>query len=215
MTRAIGYCRVSTDQQGESGAGLASQRATITAEVQHRGWELVDVLQDVASGKSTKKRPALEKAARMLRDGEADVLVVAKLDRLSRSLADFANITAQSREEKWSIVAIDIGVDTSTINGELVASIIMALAQWERRVIGQRTKDALAVKAAGGVKLGRPTVIREEALGIIGRMRADGASYRRIALLLSESGIPTPQGRPSWSPSTVKLLWDRMQEGRD
>ena len=209
MTRALGYCRVSTDQQGESGAGLSAQRSTITAEVQRRDWELVAMLEDVASGKSTKKRPALEKAVAMLRDGEADVLIVAKLDRLSRSLADFANITAQSREEGWSIVAIDIGVDTSTINGELVAAIIMALAQWERRIIGQRTKEALAVRSSEGVKLGRPTVIRDEAVGIIVQMRSEGASYRRIARLLTEAGIPTPQRAASWSPSTVKLLWDR------
>ena len=61
---------------------------------------------------------------------------MAKLDRLSRSLVDFAQVMATAQKEKWSINALDIGIDTSSINGELIAHIIMALAQWERRIIG-------------------------------------------------------------------------------
>ena len=207
--RAVGYVRVSTPSQDEGGASIAAQSAAIEQAVGLRGWVLKETYKDVASGGSTKKRHGLTSALDALADGDVDVLVVSHLDRLSRSLIDFSNIMQKSREEGWAIVALDVDIDTATPSGELVASVVIAVSQWERRVIGQRTKDALAVKAAGGVKLGRPTVIRDEAVGIIVQMRSEGASYRRIARLLTEAGIPTPQRAASWSPSTVKLLWDR------
>lgn len=211
--RAVGYVRVSTSSQDEGGASIAAQTAAIEQAVATRGWVLAETYKDVASGGSTKKRHGLASALDALTSGDADVLVVSHLDRLSRSLIDFSSIMQKSREEGWAIVALDVDIDTATPSGELVASVVIAVSQWERRIIGQRTKDALAVKAAEGVKLGRPTVIRDEAVSIIGQMRSGGSSYRAIAKLLTDAGIPTPQGRPSWSPSTVKLLWDRMQEG--
>ena len=91
MTKAIGYTRVSTAEQSESGLGLAAQRSAIEAECRRRGWQLVQVLSDAGvSGKSTRNRPALTEALRMVEAGEADAVVVSKLDRLSRSLKDFA-----------------------------------------------------------------------------------------------------------------------------
>ncbi len=204
MGVAVGYCRVSTDQQGDSGAGLAAQRAAILAEVQRRGWTLREMHVDVASGKTTKRRPDLAAALKSLAGGEASVLVVAKLDRLSRSLVDFASLMAQSQREGWSIVALDIGVDTSTINGELVASIIMALAQWERRIIGQRTKDALAAVRADGTRLGRPGNVSTEAEAVILALHDAGRPLRAIARNLNAQGIPTAQGGREWYASTVR-----------
>ncbi len=207
-SRPIAYCRVSTDEQGDSGAGLEAQRAAIEAEASRRGWE-PRFYTDVASGKSTKRRPQLAAAIRELSEGRATVLVVAKLDRLSRSLLDFAAITAQAHREGWSVVALDIGVDTSTVNGELVANIIMALAQWERRIIGQRTKDALSAVKGRGTPLGRPTVVAREAVAIIRAMRSAGASYRTIADALNAEGVPTAQGGREWYASTVRAIEQR------
>lgn len=203
--QAVAYMRVSTDRQGESGAGLAAQQATLRAEVSRRGWDC-RYFTDVASGKTTKRRPELAAALAELAGGRAKVLIVAKLDRLSRSLLDFAALTAQAHREGWSIVALDIGVDTSTINGELVASIIMALAQWERRIIGQRTKDALGQVKRRGTKLGRPTVVAREAVAIIRAMRSSGSSYRTIAATLNTEGVPTAQGGKEWYASTVRAI---------
>lgn len=202
----IGYCRVSTDAQGESGAGLEAQQATISAEANRRGWGDVRVFVDVASGKSTRRRPQLAAALDVLADGSARVLVVAKLDRLSRSLLDFAALMATAQREGWSIVALDIGVDTSTINGELVANIIMALAQWERRIIGQRTKDALAAVKGRGTKLGRPTTVTRDAVAIIVAMRRGGSSLREVARALNDAGVPTAQGGREWYASTVRAI---------
>ena len=207
----IGYLRVSTDEQGDSGAGLEAQRATIGAEAARRGWGEIRVFTDVASGKSTKRRTQLAAALHELAEGRASVLVVAKLDRLSRSMLDFATLTAQSAREGWSIVALDIGVDTSTVNGELIANIIMSLAQWERRIIGQRTKDALAAVKGRGTPLGRPTVVAREAVAIIRAMRGAGSSYRQVARALNDAGIPTAQGGREWYASTVRAIEQRSK----
>jgi len=206
---AIGYVRVSTDQQGESGAGLDAQRAKIHEEVERRGWSFLTMYVDVASGKSTKGRPDLEVALDILASGEADVLVVAKLDRLSRSMLDFAGIIAKSRAQDWSLVAIDLGVDTTTTNGKLIAHIVMALAEWERELIGDRTRDALKAVRARGTRLGRPPTVSSETTGMILALRGTGKGFGAIARTLNEQSIPTGQGGAKWHASTVRGIVQR------
>ena len=125
MRAAVGYLRVSTEEQADSGLGLEAQRAVIEAEVARRGWELVEVLVDAgASGKSLSGRPALAEALALVRSGEADVLVVAKLDRLSRSRLDFAGLMADAQARGWLLVALDLGMDLSTPAGEFMGSVM-------------------------------------------------------------------------------------------
>ena len=100
-TKVVGYIRVSTDEQGDSGAGLEAQRAAIAAEAKRRGWHLVEILEDTASGKTMTRRPGLAAALQRLESGAADALAVAKLDRLSRSLLDFAGLVERSRKQGW------------------------------------------------------------------------------------------------------------------
>jgi len=207
--KAVGYVRVSTDSQGERGYGLEAQRLVIEAEAARREWDMGEVYVDVASGGSMRHRPRFDTALGDLRDGTATVLIVSKLDRLSRSLLDFATLMARSQREGWAIVALDIGVDTSTANGELVASIIMALAQWERRIIGQRTKDALAVVRTRGVPLGRPVTTDPDVEGLIRTLRRSGRSFGGIAKILNGDGVPTAQGGKCWYPSTVRATFLR------
>lgn len=206
--RAIGYCRVSTEEQGDSKAGLESQEATIRAEVAHRGWELVDLRSDVASGKSMRRRDELGRTLRDLRDGRADALVVAKLDRLSRSVLDFAGIMETASLEGWSVVVLDLSVDTTTTNGKLIAHIMIALAQWERELIGDRTKAALVAVRARGTKLGRPRGVDDETLRLIRILRDGGKSYAAIARALDAEGIPTAQGG-RWHSATIRKLYER------
>src|SRR5215213_6077825 len=157
---AVAYLRVSTDEQAESGAGLDAQRAAIEAEATRRGWTITEWHVDAGvSGKSLNGRPALADALDAVRGRRAAALVVAKLDRLSRSLLDFAGLMADAQREKWNLVALDLGIDLSTPAGEFMASVMASAAQWERRIIGQRTKDALAARKAAGVRLGRPRLL--------------------------------------------------------
>ena len=173
----VGYIRVSTSEQADSGAGLEAQRAAISAEAERRGWELVHVFEDAgASGKSLNGRSGLQRALEAVEAGRAEGLVVAKLDRLSRSLLDFAALMERARKRGWNLIALDLGVDTSTPAGEMMASVLATFAQFERRLIGQRTKDALAVKRAQGVRLGRPRTMSEETVERIRELKRLGMS---------------------------------------
>lgn len=206
--RAIGYCRVSTDEQGDSGAGLEAQEAAIRAEAAHRGWDLVDMRHDVASGKSLRRRDALGETLRDLAAGHADALVVAKLDRLSRSVMDFAGIMETAKAERWSVVVLDLAVDTTTTNGELIANIMISLAQWERRLIGDRTRAALDAVKARGTKLGRRPNVDEDTVRLIRILRSEGKSWQGIADALAREGIDTAQGG-RWHGATVRKIHQR------
>src|ERR1700737_2578526 len=91
------------------------------------------------------KRPAVEAAIEMLKSKEADGVVVAKLDRLSRSMIDFTVLMGKAQKQGWALVALDCAVDTTTPAGEAMANVLATFAQFERRLISQRTREALAV----------------------------------------------------------------------
>jgi DNA invertase Pin-like site-specific DNA recombinase len=205
--RVIGYTRVSTEGQADSGLGLEAQRNTITAAVVARGWNLEAVATDAGiSGKSLKGRRALADALDALDRGEADVLMASKLDRLSRSSLDFASIMERAARGGWKLIVLDVDVDTSTPSGELMAGMMALMAQHERRIIGQRTKDALAVKRAAGVVLGRPVTLSAEIRSEVVAMREAGLSFAKIAADLNAREIPTAHGGAQWWPSTVRKV---------
>jgi DNA invertase Pin-like site-specific DNA recombinase len=203
----IGYVRVSTDDQAESGLGLAAQRAAIEAECVRRGWVLVAIHEDAGvSGKSLKGRDGLAAALAAVETGQASAIVVAKLDRLSRSLADFANLMATAQASGWNLVALDLGIDLGTAAGEFMASVMASAAQWERRIIGQRTRDALAAKRAQGVKLGRPRKLDGPTRERIIEAHAGGQGWSTIAASLNADEVPTAHGGARWYPSTVRAV---------
>jgi len=204
--RVIGYVRVSTDEQMSSGAGLEVQRQAILAECRRRGWQLVEVLEDAGYSAKDMRRPGVQEALRVLNSGEASALVVAKLDRLSRSMLDFTALMAKAQKQNWALVALDCAVDTSTPAGEAMANMLATFAQFERRLISQRTREALAVKRAAGVRLGRPPTLPASVLRRIQRQREKGDSLRRIAEDLNASGVPTAQGGARWYAATVRQV---------
>jgi DNA invertase Pin-like site-specific DNA recombinase len=203
--RAIGYTRVSTDEQVGSGLGLAAQTAALVAEAGHRGWALEVIQEDGLSAKNL-KRPALTDALRRLDRHEADVLVVSKLDRLSRSVADFGGLLERASKRGWSVVCLDLGVDTTTPVGEFTANVVVSASQYERRLIGQRTSAALQAKKAMGERLGRPRQLPAEVVARVVVARADGASLAVIAASLNQDEVPTAQGGAKWHPSTVAAV---------
>jgi DNA invertase Pin-like site-specific DNA recombinase len=152
----------------------------------------------------------LAQAVRVLEKGQADALVVAKLDRLSRSLLDFAGLMDRSGQKGWSLVALDVGVDTTTPSGEAMVGVLAVFAQFERKLIAQRTRDALAVKKAQGVRLGRPTSLPVAVSKRLSRLRSRGMSYKTIADILNAEGVPTAQGGARWYPATVRKVLARL-----
>ncbi len=207
--RGVGYVRVSTEEQRSSGAGLEAQRVAIGAECERRGWELADVLEDAGASGRSLKRPGVREVLGRLERGEASALVVAKLDRLSRSMLDFAGVMATAKKQGWAVVALDCAVDTTTPAGEAMAHVLATFAQFERRLIGERTREALKIKRAEGVRLGRPPAIDTRLAAQIRRHRATGATLSEVAERLNERGVPTPHGGRKWRASSLERVLAR------
>lgn len=203
--RAIGYIRVSTEEQARSALGLEAQERAILLAAEQRGWDLVDVVTDAGLSGSRKDRPGLQSALARMRRKEAQFLVVAKLDRLSRSIRDGADVIDQASRQGWALVDLGSGVDMSTPAGEMVAGVLLSAAQYERRLIGVRTKEGLASAKARGVPLGKPTSYPDDVLLRVRVLRETGQSLRKIAEALTADGVKTTKGG-TWYASSVRSL---------
>jgi len=185
---------------------MEAQRTAITAAAERNGWEIVGWYEDDGvSGKST-DRPGLQGALGLLarrRTRTADGLVAAKLDRLSRSVVDFGNLLDDARKQKWSVVVLDFDLNTTTAIGRMLAGMVVQFAQFEREVIGERTRAALAAKKATGAQLGHPSTIPADVQAVILQRHAAGDSYSAIARHLTSTQTPTPSGTGNWSHSVV------------
>lgn len=201
---ALAYVRVSTTEQAEDGASLASQRETLTAEAARRGWDVEIVADEGYSASSMEKRPGLLSALARLDAGQADALMAVRVDRLSRSVSDFAGLMARAKRRKWALVALDLGVDTSTPAGDLMANVLASVAQYERLVIGQRTREGMAQRRAEGVHLGRKRLLPESVVARIVSDHAAGLSLAGIARQLTADGVVTAHGGAQWHASTVR-----------
>lgn len=215
--RAIGYVRVSTDRQADEGASLPAQTATIERECEQRGWQLERCHQDAASGKNT-QRPGLQvarlRAAELAQNGEAAALVVARLDRLSRSPVDVYDLMDEANRAGWALVILDPPIfDMTTPFGRAVAGMAAVFAQLERELIGQRTREGIAAKKAAGIYRGGRALPQAQPVApdVAARIMrwATGTpklSSAQIARMLDELGVPTPRGGECWSDRTVRAV---------
>jgi len=137
-----GYARVSTQRQADDGYGLDAQEAAIRG----RYPEVAEVVRDAASGGVV--RPALERLVDGMQRG--DTLVASKIDRLGRDTIAIVQLAERARREGWTLVALDLGLDTSTPMGEFALTIFAAAARMERRMIGLRTAEGIAERRAAG-----------------------------------------------------------------
>jgi len=215
MTRVVTYLRVSTAEQADEGAGLDAQRSTIQAKAAGRDWQFVTELVDRGvSAKSTKGRDALAAAIALCEAGGADALVVAKLDRLSRSIIDFATLMERAQQGGWAIVVLDCDFDMTTPAGELMANMLACFAQFERKIISQRTRDGMAAKKATGTYKappGRRSKMPGKIVARIVRAADAGDSLGEIARRLNADKVPTEQGGAAWYPSTVRAVLRRVR----
>lgn len=207
---AHGYVRVSTGEQADSGLGLDAQTRAITEEIVRRGWEPGEIFEDAGYSARSLNRPALQQLLEKLDNGESpSTLIVARLDRLSRSLMDFCELMQRAKAKGWLIVTLDANVDMSTPSGELMANVMASFAQFERQLIGQRTSEALQEKKRQGMKLGRPITVDPDVVSIINDLRKDGLSYAAIAEWMNHGGYPTTSGGKRWWPETVRQIDQR------
>lgn len=210
--RALGYIRVSTTEQADSGLGLEAQLSAIRTTAELRGWDLVDIVTDAGVSGTLAKRPGLSAAKARMKAGEADLLVVAKLDRLSRSLLDGADLMATAKAQGWALVDIASSLDMSTPQGRMVAGMLLSAAQYESEMNGARTKEAMAnLPAAVRDRMrhgGRPRALSVGAEVRIRELRAGGLSLRKIADALTAEEVPTATGG-KWWPATVRQVLER------
>jgi DNA invertase Pin-like site-specific DNA recombinase len=137
---------------------------------------------------------------------------------LSRSMADFAGLLQRAEAEGWSLAVLDVDIDTTTPQGELVAHVLVAVAHWERRMISQRVREGLARSEKRlGRRPGLPAVngagrseLPDPVLAVIRDLRAAGRSPRYIADRLNAYGHPSPRGK-RWHRGSVRRVLARLE----
>jgi DNA invertase Pin-like site-specific DNA recombinase len=213
----VGYLRVSTEEQAQLGYGLDAQEIELERAAEFHRWQLVELVRDEGASGKDLDRPGLKHALQLIADGHADGIAIAKLDRLSRSVVDFGALLEWLEEAGATLAALDLNVDTGTPAGRMVAHVLMAVAEWERRTIAARTKAGLAAKRAKGESTGRPAVADEPGLvERIREMRASGMSLQAIADRLNAEDVPTMRGAERWRASSVQTAagWRRRPPRR-
>ncbi len=219
-TRAIGYVRVSTTQQAETGVSLDAQAEKIRAMAVVQDAELVDVIIDAGASAKDLNRPGLVRVLALVEKRQVDAVIVAKLDRLTRSVRDLGELLERFERRGVSLVSVAESLDTGTAAGRLVLNVMASVSQWEREVIGERTREALAHKKSQGQRIGtvpfgyalgddRRTLVQQPdeqaTLSLLREYRAAGFSLRAIAAELNQRGLRTRSG-VAWRHEYVRNL---------
>jgi DNA invertase Pin-like site-specific DNA recombinase len=220
--------RVSTEAQADGGVSLDAQRAKLAAYATALDLDLVAIIEDAGVSAKTLARPGLARALDMLDRGEADALLVTKLDRLTRSVRDLGDLVERYFAARCSLLSVSDSIDTRTAAGRLVLNVLASVSQWEREACGERTRDALAQLKAEGIRLGgealgwrradetdadgrRLVADAEQEIATVRRivaLRADGLSLREIAATLHDEGFRTKRGG-AWAAETVRKVLAR------
>lgn len=224
MTNAAAYLRVSTDSQADSGAGLAAQRAAIETYAKRHGLTITSWHEDagVSGAAGIEARPGLAAAIATLRKG--DTLIAAKRDRVSRDTFLAAVIDRAVSRKGATITSADGVGNGDTAADAFMRSVMSAAAEFERGLIRQRTKSAMAAKRRAGERVGTipfgwclgddntlvPVAEEQRVIEQIIRCRAAGMSYRAIAAILTDEGVTTKGGNTSWSHTAIKSILDRQ-----
>ena len=228
--RAVGYVRVSTDMQAAEGMSLDAQRSAIESYCAMMGIKLVKLCQDVMSG-GKDVRPGLADALRTLQ-GSADVLIVLKFDRLSRSIKHFCELyETYFKDGTKELVAIRESIRLDSSLGRALVGILLVFAQMEREATGERTKEAISyIKRSGyhvgKVPYGKRTIAApdhpmrkilvddEEEQRVITQIKQwanEGVGISEMAARLNAKGVPPPQG-PAWTKSLLYNLRARLKQ---
>ena len=209
VMKAIGYVRVSTEKQADFGVSLEAQAEKVRAMAVVQGAELVDVIVDAGESAKSLNRPGMARLMALVNAGAVDTVIIAKLDRLTRSVADLAELLKRFERRGVSLVSVADSLDTRSAAGRLVLNIMVSVSQWEREAIGERTRDAMRHKRANGERVGTlPFGYRLAAdgshleadpaeQGILSRIRelkAAGFRTRQIAEELNRQGFTTRRG---------------------
>lgn len=214
----VAYVRVSTEDQATNGASLDAQEARIAAYCTALGWDVSEVIRDAGTSAKSLQRPGIGKILAGVRAGAIGRVVILKLDRITRSTRDLAELLELFAKCDAALVSVSESLDTSSAAGRLVVNMLGVVAQWEREAIGERTAAALSHKRSQGIAYGpTPFGYRREGVSLVPdareqaalraaiRMDRDGASFREIAAHLTASGVKPHRGK-AWHASTVRAM---------
>jgi site-specific DNA recombinase len=221
-TRVVGYVRVSSTAQASEGVSLEAQREKLIAYALAMDLVLVEVVSDAGVSARSLDRPGLRRVLDLLEGGDADGVLVVKLDRLTRSVRDLGDLVDRYFSKRWSLLSVADAVDTRSAAGRLVLHVLACVSQWEREACGERTRETLAHLRGCGVRLGGEglgwrrttatdaegrriveTVIDEvQTLERMRLLREEGRSLRDICSRLAAEGRRTKRGG-RWAPKTV------------
>jgi site-specific DNA recombinase len=205
----VGYVRVSTEGQAERGVSLDAQAEKIRAMATVHDVELIDVIVDGGESGKSLSRPGIERLLGMVDRREVQIVIIAKLDRLTRSVRDLAELLERFQRRGVALVSVGESLDTGSAAGRLVLNVMASVSQWEREAIGERTRDALRHKRAQGLRAGNvpfgyslaedgQTLITDHSeqgtLQTIRSLRASGKSMVNIANHLNRQGVVTRAG---------------------
>lgn len=205
--KVVAYVRVSTEEQASHGVSLAAQEAKLRSYCELYDHELVEVVVDAGQSAKSLNRPGLQQALGMLKSGEAQGLLVLKLDRLTRSVRDLGELL-ESYFQTAALISLAEQCDTSSAAGRLVLNVMTSVAQWERETTSERTSAALQYKKTQGVQLGAPALKDEATIARAVALKAEGLTLRQVAEQLTAEGFQTLKGG-RWEAMTVKRLLDR------
>src|ERR1700730_2931661 len=224
--RAIGYVRVSTDRQAEQGVSLEAQSEKIRAMALVHDAELLDIIVDSGESAKSLQRPGMERLLGLVDGREVNAIIVAKLDRLTRSVKDLCELLERFERHGVALISVAESLDTSSAAGRLVLNIMTAVSQWEREAIGERTTDAMRHKRTNGERVGNiafgyrlapdgvhvePESAEQAAIAAIRELRAEGRSLRRIAMDLNRRGWRTRKGSEWRLESVARVVGSKME----
>jgi site-specific DNA recombinase len=207
--KAIGYVRVSTEKQADFGVSLEAQQEKVRAMAVVQGAELAEIIIDAGESAKSLNRPGMAKLLALVDSGAIDTVIIAKLDRLTRSVKDLAELLERFNRRGVSLVSVADALDTRSAAGRLVLNIMVSVSQWEREAIGERTRDAMHHKRANGERVGTvPFGYRMAADGLhleadsteqgilskIRELKTAGHTTRQIADELNRQGFTTRRG---------------------
>jgi DNA invertase Pin-like site-specific DNA recombinase len=222
-TRAVAYIRVSTEKQADKGVSLDAQRAKVEQYAELYDLELLEVVIDAGVSAKTLDRSGLQKALGMLKAGQAEALLVAKLDRLTRSVVHLGQLVEDYfAKDRWALLSVGEQIDTRSAAGRLVLNVLASVSQWEREAIGERTSAAMQHKASLGEYTGGdlpygyslapdgellvPNSAEQAVLGTARKLRSAGLSLRSVARELNAQGFRSRTGKQFAHAQIARML---------
>jgi site-specific DNA recombinase len=205
MQKVVGYIRVSTEMQARDGISLEMQRSKIEAYCSLHELTLSEIIADEGCSAKSMNRSGIQTLVSMVKAGEVEAIITYKLDRLSRKTKDILEMVELFDKHDTALHSITESLDTKSAIGRFVLRTLASLAEMERDLISERTKEAMHHLKASGKVYSRPTFNDTDTVATMRTMKAEGFSYAYIASELTSRGIPTARGGV-WHASTVHTI---------